>query len=81
MPTDDIEPTWGEAIGAMRSRLLALPAKTAPRAIRLKIAAQVSALILSEMVGPLAQLDGVEIAVTMPLRPADSEADRGPVDE
>ncbi|WP_018264039.1 hypothetical protein [Methylobacterium sp. WSM2598] len=81
VPADDIEAAWGAAVGAMRSRLLGLPAKTAPRAITLRSAAEVTALIRREMIDILAELDGVEVTVTSPIRPTAPEGDGAPGDE
>ncbi|ACA16368.1 hypothetical protein M446_1891 [Methylobacterium sp. 4-46] len=78
VPADDIEATWGAAVGAMRSRLLALPAKTAPRVVTMRTAAEVATLIRGELIDILIELDGIEVAVTSPIRSADAEADRDP---
>ncbi|WFT79052.1 hypothetical protein QA634_28040 [Methylobacterium sp. CB376] len=65
----------------MRSRLLGLPAKAASRAVTMRTAAEVAALIRAEMIDILAELDGVEVTVMSPIRPTAPDGDDAAGDE
>ena len=49
VPADTIEAAWLNVVGAVRSRLLAIPTRTAPRIVALKTPAEVQALLRKEL--------------------------------
>ena len=49
VPAADIEAAWLAVAGTVRTRLLLIPAKTAPRIVALKTAAEAQALLRKEI--------------------------------
>jgi hypothetical protein len=49
VPAADTEAAWLAVAGAVRSRLLAIPTKTAPRIVALKTPAEAQALLRKEI--------------------------------
>ena len=56
VPAADIETAWLAVAGAVRSRLLAIPTRTAPRVIGLKTPAEAQALLRKEINAALAAI-------------------------
>ena len=56
VPAADIQAAWLAVVGAVRSRLLAIPTRTAPRLVALKTAAEAQALLRKEINAALAAL-------------------------
>ena len=81
IPADDIEGAWLAVTGIMRSRLLAIPAKLAPRMIAIKDANAAREIIEAQVHDALKELAGVTIEVSPPLRSSDAGADRDLADE
>ena len=56
VPAADIETAWLTVAGAVRSRLLAIPTRTAPRIVALKTPAEAQALLRKEINAALAAI-------------------------
>ena len=56
VPAADIQAAWLAVAGAVRSRLLAIPTRTAPRLVALKTAGEAQALLRKEINAALAAL-------------------------
>ena len=56
VPAADIETAWLAVAGAVRSRLLAIPTRTAPRIVALKTPAEAQALLRKEINAALAAI-------------------------
>jgi len=56
VPAADIQAAWLAVVGAVRSRLLAIPTRTAPRLVALKTAAEAQALLRKEINAALAAI-------------------------
>lgn len=76
VPADDIEAAWSAVTAAMRSRLLAIPSKVAPRLMAMKTVNEAQELIRAEIFGALEELANVRVEVSTPLRSSDPGADR-----
>lgn len=73
IPADDIEVAWLEATANMRAKILSLPTKASPEIFAAESLSEVKAVLKEHIFEALSELENIEIHVTNPIRPSDSE--------
>ena len=71
VPAAQVEEAWAAVVAVMRTRLLALPTKVAPRVVALSHEAAIQDALRAEIADALAELSQARIDIE-PIRPADN---------